>query len=312
MPTSTTAFQPRACTCSDADISEMTAFLLQTYALNQTFHNWEPRRWIGRLYHRSDADRAAYCAKLPHIVMRWYADGQLVGATTPEYDGGLFLQIHPDYRPLESEMLDWAEAHLAQTDPDGNRWLEVWAYDYDTARNDLLTRRGYTRADEYEVLRRRDMALPITDIALPEGYTVRAMRPTPDDWAHKAALLNAAFRRTFHNPEESRNFQAAPHYRADLDMVVEAPDGTWAATAGFMVHEQESVGVLEPVCTHPNHEGRKLAQAAIAEGLRRVQAIGIRAVFVGAWHSNPVSNHTYEKLGFIDPAHNTLWRRAWK
>jgi ribosomal protein S18 acetylase RimI-like enzyme len=155
------------------------------------------------------------------------------------------------------------------------------------------------------------MTAPIPDVAMPTGYTVRSARRHPDDWRGQAALLNAAFKRTVHNAEEYRNFQCAPIYRPDLDLVIEAPDGTLAATAGFTAHERESFAVVEPVCTHPDHQGLGLARAAIGEGLRRIQALGIQVAYVGAWHSNAAANHTYEKMGFIRFARNRLWRRTW-
>ncbi len=296
----------------DADISAITRFLLDTYLLHQSLRNWEPRRWLGGIYHRSDADAAAYRAQLPQIVHLWLdASEQLLGVVIPEYDGGAFLQIHPQRRELEPAMLDWSEAHLAQTGENGQRWLEVWAYADDTFRNDLLHQRGYIRSEAHENTRRRPMTLPIPDAAVPEGYTVRAMRRHPDDWQHQADLLNAAFGRTFHNAEEYRNFQTSPEYRLDLDLVVEAPDGTLAANAAFTAYARESFAILEPVCTHPAHQGRGLAKAAILEGLRGIKALGIQVAYVGAWYSNAVSNHTYEALGFTDPAANHLWRREW-
>jgi mycothiol synthase len=296
----------------DEDIAAITQFLLDTYLLNQTLHNWEPRRWQGNVYHGNDAHNARHRARLPELVHIWHdQDGQIVGATLSEDEGAVFLQIHPQHRALEAEMLTWAETHLAQLDDSGRRWLEVWCYDYDAYRVELLRRRGYTRTEAHENVRRRSLAIPIPEIPAPDGYTVRAMRVHPDDWRNQAALLNAAFRRDFHNAEEYRNFQRAPVYRLDLDIVVEAPDGTLAANAGFSAHERESFSVAEPVCTHPDHAGLGLARVAMAEGLRRVQALGIQTAYVGAWYSNPAANHIYEQMGFTEFDPDYLWRREW-
>ncbi|MEZ4737548.1 MAG: hypothetical protein R3E79_61515 [Caldilineaceae bacterium] len=69
----------------------------------------------------------------------------VVGAVTPEGTGDAYLQVHPAYRQLEAEMIDWAEAHLAAPTADGaQRQLEIFVYDYDTSQQALLAARGYT------------------------------------------------------------------------------------------------------------------------------------------------------------------------
>jgi GNAT superfamily N-acetyltransferase len=293
----------------EADIERITQFLLDTYQLNQSLHNWDARRWQGRVYHSSPEDYADYLLKLPQLVHIWEADATgIVGVVIPEYAGGIFLQIHPDYRHIEPQMLDWVEAHHMQAADDESMSLDVWSYETDTYRNQLLTQRGYQRQDAFEMVRRRDMVKPIPSIDVPDGYQVRAMRVDEQDVQHQAALLNAAFKRDFHSPEEYAHFQQSPYYRAELDIVVEAPDGTLAANAGFTAHEPESFAVLEPVCTHPDHQGKGLAGAAIAEGLRRIAALKISTCYVGAWYTNPVSNHLYEKMGFADGQRFYVWK----
>lgn len=295
----------------DEDIAAITQFLLHSYTLTGRLFNWDPRRWLGRVYHNTDIEYAEYRAKLPEIVHIWEdAGGQIVGVVIPEYDGGVFLQVHPDVRHIEPAMIDWAEAHLPRTNEAGEQELDIWAQEGDTFRSELLTRRGYTRTEAHEIIRRRPMSEPVPSFPYDESYTIRNMRKHPDDQRQLVALLNAAFNRTFHQPEEYRNFQESPYYRAEFDMVAEAPDGTLAANAGFTVHEKESFALIEPVCTHPDHQGKGLARAVMAEGLRRVQALGIDACFVGAWYSNPVSNHVYQSMGFRDGVSLYLWRRT--
>lgn len=292
------------------DIQPITQFSLESYTLTGRLFNWEPRRWQGFIYHGNDADMARQRNDLPQRVHLWLDADRIVGVVIPEDTGQIYLQVHPEYRQIEAAMLDWTEANQPRAkDDQGNASLFVWAEEDDSLRNDLLTQRGYIRTEGHEIVRCRDMSQPVPDLPTPKGYHVRPMRIDSDDQQKLATLLNAAFKRTFHSAEEYRNFQHSPLYRAELDMVVEAPDGTLAANAGFMVHEEESFGQLEPVCTHPEHQGKGLAGIAIAEGLRRVQALGIQAVFVGAWYSNPVSNHLYQKMGFTDAVSVYAWQR---
>jgi len=205
-------------------------------------------------------------------------------------------------------MLAWAEHHLPRRDDGSGPCLDVFAIEHDAHRQALLHQRGYIHTEMYDTLRRRPLVQAIPDYPVPMGYTVRGMDETNSDRESMAALLNAAFNRTVHSAEEYRNFQTAPHYRADFDIVVEAPDGSLVSTVGFTVHEPESFVLLEPAATRPDHQSKGLVRAAMAEGLRRAVALGIQWAFIGAWHSNPVANHVYPSMGFTDGVRHQLWR----
>ncbi|GAB4525574.1 MAG: hypothetical protein OHK0046_41490 [Anaerolineae bacterium] len=295
----------------DADVEPITQFLLETYTRYGRLFNWDPRRWQGTVYHNNDADMTQRAHQLPQSVHLWLNDDQhIVGVVIPESPGSVFLQIHPDYRAIEARMLDWVETSLPrQQDSDGREHMDIWAEQGDTHRETHLAQRDYMQTEMFETMYRRPMSEPLPTLTLPEGYRMRTMRQHPDDQEAIARLLNAAFNRTFHSAEEYRNFQRSPYYRAEFDMVVEAADGTLAANAGLNIFEHESFALVEPVCTHPNHQGKGLARAAIVEGLRRAQEMGIKAAFVGAWYSNAVSNHVYQSLGFTDGRRQYLWRR---
>lgn len=284
------------------DVQPITQFLLDSYRWYGRLFNWEPRRWQSTVYHNNDADMTRMCAELPKRVHLWEDGGQIVGVVIIEPPASVFLQIHPTHRHLEAAMLDWAEAHLPPS-------IEVWAETDDSPRTTLLEARGYVQTEAHEITRRRPMHEPIAESALPQGYRLRTMRQHPDDQQGIADLLNTAFNRTIHSAEEYRNFQTSPYYRADLDLVIEAADGKLVTNTGVTAFANESFAVFEPVCTHPDHQGKGLARAAIAEGLRRVDALGIEAAFIGAWYENPVSNHLYAQMGFTDAVCLYLWRR---
>lgn len=293
------------------DIFRVSDFLLETYRLNERLHNWEPRRWQGKFFHRSLPDYHEFLTHAAQTIHLWQAGATLAGVVVSEYAGGVFLQIHPDRRALESEMLDWAESHLSQEKEGGGRWLELWIYDYDAERQALAAARGYHKTGEFENVRRNRLSLPLPEKSVPDGYRLRTMQRTPEDCAQVAALLNAAFNRTFHAGADYEHFQTAPIYRLELDIVVEAAGGRLVANAGVTCHEAADLAIFEPVCTHPDHQGRGLAAAAIAEGLRRLYTLGVRTAYVGAAGDNPASNRLYERLGFTEAAACVMWKKEW-
>ena len=291
-----------------SDCLSLNDFLRRSVGEIGGLHTWEPRRWEGLLFHRDHNGLLATRARVAQEVAIARRDGKVVGAVTPEYPGGVFIQSHPDDTETTESLLDWALENLRQPRPDGGQWLEVWCHDYDEARARLLTERGFAPTSEHQLTRRRDLDATLGHNPVAPGYTVRGIEGDADH-QRMAELLNAAFGRDFHSAEEFGNFAAlAPSYRADLHLVAVAPDGGFAAHAGFTAHAAESFAVVEPVCTHPDHQGKGLAQALMAEGLRRLEREGIRTAYIGAWYSNPVSNHVYERMGFTSPVADRIWR----
>jgi GNAT superfamily N-acetyltransferase len=295
-----------------ADCMELNDFLRMSAGTYPALYTWDPRRWEGLLFHRNNDELVATRAQVARDTVIARRDGQIVGALTCEYEGGVFLQCAPSDMEVQKALIDFAVANLRQKNEDGSAWLEIWCRDGDDSRASYLEALSFVpRADHQFVRTRRDSLADVH--ALPDGYTVRGFNTDDDvEFQRMADLLNAAFDRDFHSAEEFRNFSVlAPSFEADLQVVVVAPDGSFAATAGFTIFRDYSYGEMEPVCTHPGHQNLGLARVAIAEGLNRCVAAGIETLYVGAWYSNPVSNHVYGSMGFGNPVADRIWRREW-
>jgi ribosomal protein S18 acetylase RimI-like enzyme len=189
--------------------------------------------------------------------------------------------------------------------------LSFYVYDYDAARCRVLEKRGYTCISEAMVIRRmRFKQELIPPVKITERYTLRTTHPHDDEDCKRIAdLLNAAFRRDFHNAGEYRTFtRLAPSFHPDLDLVAQAPDGSLAAYVGIPYDEDNRRGIFEPVCTHPDHRRKGLARALMIEGLRRLQAIGATNVTVETGSMLP-ANRLYDTIGFSEVHKGFLWRR---
>jgi predicted N-acetyltransferase YhbS len=87
--------------------------------------------------------------------------------------------------------------------------------------------------------------------------------------------------------------QQAPDYRKDQDIVVVAPDGTFASFCLIWFDEPNQLASLEPVGTLPEYRRMGLAREAIYEAIRRVSAKGAERVIVGS------SMQFYQDIGFV-------------
>lgn len=295
----------------DTDFWRIRQLCLDTYPITPVGWNWEIRRWEGQRFHGADP---APDPRWPEWIRLWETDeARLVAVAHPEGSlGEGFMQLHPDYRHLEDEMLAWCEENLAAPGKDGGRRLRIYAHDYDLPRRRVLRERGYTETLHWGVVRRLRLGhctLPVPPIA--PGYTLRETRPDPADDQAIADLLNATFERTIHTAAEFRGFAAtAPSYRRDLDLVAEAPDGGFGAYAGVTWDPANRRGIFEPVCTHPGHRRRRLALTLMREGLRRLQALGATDAYVETGDMAP-ANALYDAVGFTEAYAGHQWEKAW-
>jgi mycothiol synthase len=257
----------------DGDFRRIRRLLIETYPITPTGFNWEIRRWDGYRFYNSNP---GLDPRLRELVRLWETEsGELVGAVHPEGTGDAHLELHPDFRHIEEQMIDWACDNLASPVSDGHgRKLRMFIPEYESLRCRLLTDLGFEKTTSGEMQRRlRFGNKTIPPSSMPSGYALHAVDPDDyDDCRRIAGLLNAAFNRDFHTADEFRTFAAnAPCFHRDMDLVAVASDGTSAAYVGISYIEENRYGVFEPVCTHPDHVRKGLARLMMLEGLHRLK-----------------------------------------
>lgn len=100
-------------------------------------------------------------------------------------------------------------------------------------------------------------------------------------------------------------------YRRELDCVVEAPGGAFAAYCLAWLDEANGVGELEPVGTDPRFGRRGLAAAACVFALGQLARLGARAAIVYARGdaAYPGPKQLYESIGFRQHTSSRTFRR---
>lgn len=296
---------------TDQDFWRVRDLLIQTFPITPIGFNWEIRRWEGRRFHDDNPEQLGPWAQ---NIQLWETDsGNLVAVAHPEGRGNVHLELHPDYRHLEPEMLDWAEGSLSVPMENGTQHqLETFVNDYDVYRQKLLLERGYKKLEYGGVTRYMRLGQqPLVQPQFADGYTIRTTNPEdPADCQRLADILNAAFNRDFHEGIHYQNLALnAPCFRRDLDLVAVAPDGSFASYVGIPYDEANKLGINEPVCTHPEHQRKGLGKALMQEGLLRLKAIGAVHVTVGTGDMIP-ANRLYDSLGFTEAYKGHVWQKV--
>jgi GNAT superfamily N-acetyltransferase len=248
---------------------------------------WRRRLWF------SSGDLVAWgWAQLPRSVR--LSDGSVKEAA----DAYLAYQVHPDHRDLLDEVIDWYDATAPGLErtvlpgaSDGFA-LERWAaHGYAPDPSEQGDDGSWTQLNQRDLT---DLEPP----RLPDGYLFR----TADEAGPEAAVqahLNAWGPRAY-SVEAYRDLRETTGYRGDLHVLVEAPDGTMAASAIMWLDEANRTVEFEPLGTHPGHRRLGLGRAVLLHGMllaREAGAVQATVACLGA-PGHPAARELYYGVGF--------------
>jgi ribosomal protein S18 acetylase RimI-like enzyme len=226
----------------------------------------------------------------------WLDDNIVVGwGWLDVADSELDFEVNPERLDLVAEIIEWSGAR------------SVWQLETHAERVREVERAGFTRRDEdwYEHMIRSLDELPPPEV--PAGYRAHSMEE--GDLARRVEVHRQAFAPSRVVGESYRAVTQAFPYRAALDHVIEAPDGTYAAFALGWLDVDNRVGELEPVGTHPAHRRRGLAAAVSLAALHALHDAGAKT---GLVYSNGGSeaSRVYERIGFKSLARHVRFERT--
>jgi mycothiol synthase len=209
---------------------------------------------------------------------------------------------------LFAEMLAWADSlaeEIVETPYGHPAWyVNVFASQMEHIR--ILEAAGFTDQAEVgedswsKVLMQRSAQEPIRYYPVPQGFTVRPLAGVGE-----AAAYVALHQETFETKNmtlawRSRTLQH-PAYTPDLDIVIAAPDGRLGAFCiGWLIRGVggDLIGQIEPLGCHPDFRRFALGRLALAEVLRRMQALGVSSILVETDNDRNTALALYESLGF--------------
>jgi predicted N-acetyltransferase YhbS len=266
---------------NEVDFKLVGDFLVRHYQSDNQDGNWLQPAWE-YMHSHPLLDESA----LDRIGI-WEDTGEIVAVVHYEWAlGEVFLQVHPDYSYLKSEMLEYAEEHLYRIARSGSRVVHVFVNDFDAEFEALVLSRGYTRT----AVRDRPMSqftIPnqFPEITLPDNFQLKSLQD--DNNLQKIdRVLWRGFNHEGEPPEDGvddrRKMQSVPNFRKDLNIVVEAPDGNFAAYSGTWFEQANRIAYVEPVATDPDYRRLGLGKAAVLEGIRRCGELGATLAYVGS------------------------------
>jgi len=248
--------------------------------------------WPRRLWFAGDELVAWGWVFLPHRLRR--NDGSVKEVT----GAALSYQVHHGHLDLVDDVIEWYEGVAAGLERTASpttaeefalgRWA---AHGYATDVAELGDTGGWTQLNE------RDLA-EIEQPVLPAGFRFR----TADEAGPEAAVRAHvdAWTPTAYTARSYADVRQTAAYRGDLHVLVEAPDGTMAASAIMWLDRANRTVEFEPVGTHPDYRRLGLARAMMLHGMHLARAAGAThatVVCLGA-PGHPRARGLYYGLGF--------------
>jgi ribosomal protein S18 acetylase RimI-like enzyme len=191
---------------------------------------------------------------------------------------------------LLPKILFWADgrARLTANSEAGHECWFIVAFEDQPEIIRILQSHGYADQsdvgeDSWSKVWLKRPAAACEPIPLPEGFSLRQLKGL-DEAAAYVDLHRAAF--------ESKNMTEAwrqrtirhPHYRPELDLVVESPNGQLAAFCiawvGCLGAGNSLFGQIEPLGVGEAYRGLGLGKALLHAAVSRLQAMGAQAVYV--------------------------------
>lgn len=225
----------------------------------------------------------------------WESGGEVVAWGWAELPDRLALLVDPARPELAGTVLDWF-AGVAEKPR-----VSVTVLDAETHLIAALERQGFVcqKGSIFQNFKSRSL-VELPEPVLPEGYRARPVRGD-EDVAERVAVHRAAWHPSRVTEASYRNVMAAWPYRADLDWVVEAPDGRLVANCLIWLDERNGVGELEPVGTDPRFRRRGFGRAVCLAAMHALRDAGANSAIVypvRGHPDHPAPFPLYAGLGF--------------
>jgi GNAT superfamily N-acetyltransferase len=270
---------------SDASFGELAWIWGKGHAAHG--RTWPRRLWFSR------GDLVAWgWAYLPHRVRR--SDGSVKDIA------GAYLgyQVHPDHATLVDYVIDWYDRVAANLErrvlpnmADGYALRRWTAHGYETDPASLGDTGSWTQLNERDLT---DVEPP----SLPDGFRFR----TADEAGPQAAVRAHvdAWAPSTYTAEGYEGVRRMAAYRGDLHVLVEAPDGTMAASTIMWLDDVNRTAEFEPVGTHPDYRRMGLGRAMLLHAMRLARDAGATHMTVACLGApgHPAARGLYYSVGF--------------
>lgn len=258
----------------------------------------------------TDFEEHIQLASVQKNTRLWMNNQKLVAFAFVDDYNNLCFEILPGNltSTLEQEIVAWGVEcmELRNQSSQEPSTLDACCTSNNHERIFFLERNGFVQDSIRTLHFTRDLAKPIHQYPLPDGFTFRITSGEPEI-DQLVALHQAAFESDQMTVEYRRAIMAGPQYEPDMDWVVVAPNGELAAFClGSFEENNQSEGYLDPIGVHPDYCQQGLGAAIMTCGLLELKKQGVSLVKLGTSSENIGMQKLVRKMGF-EVSSESLW-----
>ena len=257
----------------------------------------------------------------PRTTTRVWEDrsGRLVAyaMVLPPYNYLLF-RIDPvaGNELLESELMRWAVERVHERAREGvDAALHVQSYEHNRSRVALIRRHGFQEQPDTVLRMERSPRTPIPDPQLPAGFALRCVEGEHEVEQY-VALHRDAFGTDNMTVEHRLAIMRNPVYRPELDLLVVAPDGTFAAFCVCTIDAEQNTllgrgeGWIDTIGARTSFKRRGLGRGVLLAGLHHLRKHGADTAVLttGSWNTSAQS--LFHACGFETQANIRRFTRT--
>jgi mycothiol synthase len=295
------------------DFELVRAFLTHVHAVTQSLQNWIPSQFENLKFGPCGPE---YQDEEDAYVKLWHrgddhdnpSTAKIVAVTISKPSGDCWMQVHPDHRADERQLVHWMEKQSREMHRGEDREMRFYVDETDEQRKALLAELGCEDTGFQEYNRIRSVDQPIPEYQLPDGFTVRSA-DVEKDFAQYSRVQATVFPHCSMTERTVRIYSTASFYHKDLDLVAVDPQGTFAAFCTVRIDPVSRLAELEPVGTHPDYRKLGLARAVICEGLHRLQKYEPSLICIPGAAATEAANRLYDSVGFTRKTEVHTWRK---
>jgi mycothiol synthase len=236
-------------------------------------------------------------------------DGRIVAYATVQRPGTMAV-VAPDHegRGVGTRLLEWAEGREREQ---GRELHRQWVAAANQSARALLTAAGYRRTRS-----NWRMTAPLDRVSAPVDAPAGVLlRPVEVD--RDAVALHALDDAAFvgfpdYVPESPREFRAAHLEAHDFDPAlsrVAEQDGKMLGSLLARRRRHESVGWVDILAVHPDHQGRGIGTVLLTNAFAAFAGAGLREAQLGVASFNQRALRLYERTGMTPQLQFDIYER---
>jgi GNAT superfamily N-acetyltransferase len=283
----------------NTDFNTVRNFIAETFFQSPSYQFWIPSRFENSIFHENDKNNRVHL---------WWDENCLAGVVVFESPNNFFIFQHNNYTYLYPIMIQWAEEFCTQESNLSE--MEIYTYSLKDDLNSIfeLERRGYQFVNESEHNQLRKISDPLPDISIPNGFSIKQIKPENYDQFVKA--VEKIFKHSLFTHEVFAAMRTTKFFKDDLLLGVFTEKGTLAAFAQQRIDEYKIIE-FEPVGTLPEYRRNGLAKALMRESFIRAEKYNPKIFYVGG-AATEEADRLYGSVGFTDMKIVTRWSKKIK